>query len=160
MFIFAIAVALGFESPQAPEYVDEPYQLRLDCIGDATYQTQERSTGFVSSGGDSGFGAFNSNRRVTTEEEFKIEIEGGEGRIRYPRIMLPSMSRSDDAGWFDFTELEVGEREISARMRFNFVAGARVTIDRASGALNISYIGGGVTGECDVAPEEPEDLRF
>lgn len=160
MLTFVLAAAIGFESPQASVEISEAFTLRLDCVGDATYQTQERSTGFVSSGSDSGFGAFNSNRRVTTEEEFKVEITGSEGRIQYPRIMLPGMNRGDDAGWFEFTELEVGEREITARMRFNVVAGGRITINRANGALNISYMGGGVTGACQLAPEEPEDLLF
>ena len=96
-----------------------------------------------------------ANASATTFDEARInddvlvDITGDQGRIRIPRRMLPPLHSSDQEGWRVISPLLVGERDIRGQFSMNFINKPSVSIDRATGRIEIAgHQDFGFRGDC------------
>ena len=145
-----------------PSPLEDGGRLDLVCGGSGTANkttviTGNSNTTYTGSGG---FVSGSSNATVygTRQQGFgdqvALFIQGGEGRIRMPRAMLPALRGGED-GWFKLGNLEIKPNEITATVRVNFMNKPKLRIDRYTGAISISGKAGDYSGRCQhFVPEE------
>ncbi|MBU1375107.1 MAG: hypothetical protein KKE02_16235 [Alphaproteobacteria bacterium] len=86
--------------------------------------------------------------RKDYETSVSIQIDGGVGRIRPAKSMLPPMHGASDGGWYDIDGLSVSRDTISGRFKLNGLNRPKMTINRQSGRITLE----GLTefrGTCD-----------
>ena len=81
------------------------------------------------------------------DDEVSLWIEGDEGRIRIPSIMLPIFRGGED-GWFKLKSIKVTDREIIGSISVNPINNPKLRIDRYTGAISIAGKAGNFTGRC------------
>ncbi len=145
-----------------PSPLEDGGRLDLVCGGSGTANkttviTGNSNTTYTGSGG---FVSGSSNATVygTRQQGFgdqvALFVQGGEGRIRMPRAMLPTLRGGED-GWFKLGNLEIKPNEITATVRVNFMNKPKLRIDRYTGAISISGKAGDYSGRCQhFVPEE------
>lgn len=77
-----------------------------------------------------------------------IEIDGGQGRIRPARNMIPPIHSGSDGGWYDIANLSVSRDIIRGEFKLNGANRPKLMIDRRSGHISLD----GLTkfsGSCD-----------
>lgn len=77
-----------------------------------------------------------------------VEIDGGRGRIRPAKSMLPPIHSSSDAGWYDLANLSVSRDIIRGEFKLNGMNRPKLMIDRRTGHISLD----GLTkfsGSCD-----------
>ncbi|NQE64009.1 hypothetical protein E1H18_4265 [Caulobacter sp. RHG1] len=77
-----------------------------------------------------------------------VEIDGGRGRIRPAKNMVPPIHGDNDAGWYDIANLSVSRDIIRGEFKLNGMNRPKLMIDRRSGHINLD----GLTkfsGSCD-----------
>jgi hypothetical protein len=77
-----------------------------------------------------------------------IDIDGGSGRIRPAKNMIPPIHGSSDAGWYDIANLSVSRDMIRGEFKLNGANRPKLMIDRRAGRITLS----GLTkfsGTCD-----------
>ena len=123
-------------------------RMDLVCLGAGA---ANRPTNTVVSGWDSqgNYGSANvvGNRTVPFDDQVNLWIEGGEGRIRMPRAMLPPI-RGGEAGWFKIKSIEITENEIRGSVAVNVLNNPKLRIDRITGSISISGKAGDYSGRC------------
>lgn len=132
----------------------------LVCLGAGA--ANRRSTATVSAWDSyGGFGSANvvGNRSVPFDDQVNLSIEGGEGRIRMPRAMLPIL-RGGENGWFRIRSIEIGEDEITGSVSVNPLNNPKLRIDRLTGAISISGKAGDYTGVCHKYDPETVERAF
>ncbi|WP_269713795.1 hypothetical protein [Caulobacter sp. NIBR2454] len=77
-----------------------------------------------------------------------VEIDGGQGRIRPAKNMIPPLHSSSDGGWYDIANLSVSRDFIRGEFKFNGANRPKIMIDRRAGRITLD----GLTkfsGTCD-----------
>jgi hypothetical protein len=77
-----------------------------------------------------------------------IEIDGGRGRIRPAKSMIPPIHSDSDGGWYDISNLSVGRDIIRGEFKLNGANRPKLMIDRRAGRITLD----GLTkfsGTCD-----------
>jgi hypothetical protein len=77
-----------------------------------------------------------------------IEIDGGRGRIRPAKSMIPPIHADSDAGWYDIANLSISRDMIRGEFKLNGANRPKLTIDRRAGHISLD----GLTkfnGTCD-----------
>jgi len=77
-----------------------------------------------------------------------VEIDGGQGRIRPAKNMIPPIHGDNDAGWYDIANLSVSRDIIRGEFKLNGMNRPKLMIDRRSGHISLD----GLTkfsGSCD-----------
>jgi len=131
--------------------------LFLVCMGGGTAIKPDTATVSGSQSGSYDFGrgqyegtvdgTITGTRAQGYTDQVDIEINGSEGRIRLPSIVLPIIRGGKD-GWFDLRGLTVSDRTIEASAGVNFMNRPKVRIDRVTGTISISGSGGTFVGQC------------
>lgn len=102
-FIATVAIS-GAVSAQ-----DAGNQLNLICGGEGSANQQTTSSVYAWGNGGSGNVTVNGTRSVGFGDEVALWIEGGEGRLRMPRAMLPPI-RGGENGWFKLKSIVITDR--------------------------------------------------
>lgn len=77
-----------------------------------------------------------------------VEIDGGRGRIRPAKNMIPAIHSDSDGGWYDLANLSVSRDIIRGEFKLNGMNRPKLMIDRRSGHISLD----GLTkfsGSCD-----------
>ncbi len=77
-----------------------------------------------------------------------VEIDGGRGRIRPAKNMIPPIHSDSDAGWYDISNLSVSRDMIRGEFKLNGANRPKLMIDRRAGRITLD----GLTkfsGTCD-----------
>lgn len=77
-----------------------------------------------------------------------VEIDGGRGRIRPAKNMIPPIHADGDAGWYEISNLSVSRDVIRGEFKLNGMNRPKLMIDRRSGHISLD----GLTkfsGACD-----------
>lgn len=105
--------------PSAAFADDASTHLELACMGGGAANKIAGATAYGwDNHGNSAGANIVGTRSVGFEDQVNVSIDGGEGRIRMPRSMLPPIHGGDD-GWFKLKSIEMGEREITASIAVN-----------------------------------------
>ena len=98
-------------------------------------------------------------RTVGFQDEVTVEVDGATGRIRVPRIMLPTLNHTK-TGWLPLKDVVANDQEITGSARINFMNAAKVRIDRLSGHINVDISSGVFSGECQPYDPATAQKRF
>lgn len=139
---------IAASTPVAANVGHAPARLELVCTGEgvANKQVHQNFNAWDNAGG-SATGHVTRDATVPFSDQVNLWIEGGEGRLRMPRTMLPTI-RGGENGWFKLKSISVGDREITASVAVNALNNPKVRIDRYTGAISISGKAGDFTGQC------------
>lgn len=77
-----------------------------------------------------------------------IEIDGGRGRIKPAKSMLPPLHSDGDDGWYDISNLSVGRDVIQGEFKLNGLNRPKLSIDRRAGHISLTGITS-FSGTCD-----------
>lgn len=138
---FAMMVSLG--EVQAA-------QINLICMGSGTTTDGSVSTVLgTNSNGDIATANVMNSETVGFRDQVNIEINDDDtGRIRIPRIMLPTIRGGKD-GWFEFRKIKRSDTEIRGYAAITIIDHPKVRLDRMSGVLNINGDIGDFSGQCE-----------
>ena len=145
----------------AAAYAQDPSsRLHLVCLGSGAANKQaQASATFWNDYGESDGANFIGNRSVPFEDQVNLWIEGVEGRVRMPRVMLPPIRGGDD-GWFKLKSINIDENEISASIAVNLVNNPKLRLDRMTGAISISGKAGHYSGRCVKYDPDKDERSF
>ena len=154
--VFAVAPAA------AQDHAVEAFSVSLACFGTARGSVVDTSSAaFSDDDGDSVTGNINTTRRTSYAAALRIRISGEAGDIRVPPRMLPALrGRRDAEGAFKLTNVRVAEKLITGQFTFNFMNKPKFVIDRTTGVIEMTALGGGFSGTCEPVSEEPEARKF
>ena len=86
----------------------------------------------------------------------RLKLDGAQGTVQLPEA-LSAPSRNSVDGWIPLQDLVIADEQITAKIRFNMIASARIEIDRTNGVLNFSGSPGNFEGDC--RPYDPAVLE-
>ena len=89
---------------------------------------------------------FTGKRNMNAVLTFYINEEETEGWVKVPRSMRPAFSRKDK---FSLTKLSVGESEINAKFKINFMNQPKIVINRNTGFIEYNGMGASFSGACE-----------
>lgn len=128
--------ALGFLALASPAQAAD---LSLVCSGSGTKRTVTHS--------------FDNQAVAATSSNFndqiRVEIGRGVGRIRIPPGMLPEIRSGGSDGWWALQDVSETRSEIAARVRFNMFNKPSIKIDRITGHILISNGSSSFSGQCE-----------
>lgn len=123
-------------------------RMELVCVGGGSAIKDASRSAYVTDGwGNAASGTIYGTRRVGFDDEVSLWIEGDEGRIRMPSIMLPIFRGGED-GWFKLKSIKLTDREIIGSISVNPINNPKLRIDRYTGAISIAGKAGNFTGRC------------
>ena len=138
----AALAAAQATAPQVP--------LNLICQGTAAV---DHSTNTITP-----YGLVTSDGRVSLDDSVSVRLgNDGNGQMRVPRRMLPTVKTSNDNGWFPLIHVSQNTDSIEAQVRLNQYNKPRVRIDRITGAIRIDGPLGEFSGQCQ--PYDPNTQR-
>jgi hypothetical protein len=144
-------IAISFAAPAAAT------PMHLVCIGSGSTTEDESATAFANnSNGQSSWATVTGERTVQFQDQVNIELEGGAGKIRLPRTMLP-MFRGGKDGWFELRNVKTTDTEITASAAVNFINSPKVRLDRTTGRISIDGKIGQYSGTCE--PYDPAKVQ-
>jgi|AP45_3_1055517.scaffolds.fasta_scaffold152476_1 hypothetical protein len=124
--------------------------LTLVCSGEAlvTEKTTVKSNEIPLNPGDTLTDGvtFTGKRNMNAVLTFYINEEETEGWVKVPRSMRPAFSRKDK---FSLTKLSVGESEINAKFKINFMNQPKIVINRNTGFIEYNGMGASFSGACE-----------
>ena len=124
--------------------------LTLVCSGEAivTEKTTVKSNEIPLNPGDTLTDGvtFTGKRNMNAVLTFYINEEQTEGWVKVPRSMRPAFSRKDK---FSLTKLSVGESEINAKFKINFMNQPKIVINRNTGFIEYNGMGASFSGACE-----------
>lgn len=161
--------------PSGPS-LEQGGRLDLICFGGgsankvdvATVDGQHRTSGtFDTMGGTQGSysGSGTSSARIVKtrsqgfDDQVSLFVEGGQGRVRMPRTMLPSI-RGGENGWFKLKNVKISAGEITASVAVNPLNNPKLRLDRYTGAISISGKAGDYTGACQRYDPQTTGRKF
>lgn len=104
------------------------------------------------------YGLVTTEGRASLEDSVDIRLgQDGAGTMRLPRRMLPTVTTSNDGGWFPLIHLSQTADEITGQVRLNQYNKPRVRIDRVTGQIRIDGPLGDFSGQCQ--PYDPATPR-
>jgi len=135
--------------------------INLSCSGGGSATKAIATQGFAfDSDGNTATATGTSLSSVGFADQVKVELpEGGEGRIRIPRVMLPPIRGGKD-GWFTINDLVMTDKEIRGSVRINPTRSPKIRIDRITGNLNISGKVGTSNGDCQPFDPKTAERKF
>jgi len=140
--------------------IDAADRLDLVCVGAGSANKQSNSSVYVQNNyGDSAWGNVVGNRSVPFDDQVNLWIEGDEGRLRMPRVMLPLIRGGDD-GWFKIKSVTVGQWEITGSVAVNFMNNPKFRIDRRNGFITMSGKSGHYSGRCSKYDPDSTAVKF
>lgn len=83
--------------------------------------------------------------------QVRVELTPGSGRISIPASLLPEISSGGQGGWWELYDIAESDREIAAKVRFNWLTKPSVRIDRVTGAIAIDAGRRSFSGQCEAA---------
>ena len=123
-------------------------RLSLVCMGSGASVEVRQATGFGwNSEGQSGNAVVNQTVDVPYEDQLQLWIEGGEGKARVPRVLLPPL-HGGDQGWFEIKGIAVKDNEITGSVSINFINHPKLVLDRLTGTVTLSGKVGSFNGRC------------
>ena len=133
LFIIAAIVAAG--SAHAQE-AGNPLNLVCDGGGSVNKSTTDVAQGWNNWGGSA---AVIATRRSTVgfDDQLQLWIEGGQGKARLTRVMLPKL-RGGDGGWFGIKDIRISGNEIAGSVAVNFANHPKLILDRIAGTVTLS----------------------
>lgn len=153
----------GYDRPSEPP----PYRpdgggyrehIALICQGEGEKFTNEYTSGYQWDPDKRRY-VPRSGVQLTTRDydtSVAVQIDGGEGRIRPARNMIPPIHDDSDGGWYEISELSVGRDVIQGRFKLNGANRPRLTIDRRSGHISLD----GLTKFSGTCTPMDADRRF
>jgi len=66
-----------------------------------------------------------------------VEIDGDEGRIAPPSVLIPALSGGGQEGWWSLADIDISEVEVRGRFSLNWINKPTVIVDRRSGRIVI-----------------------
>lgn len=142
MWMIPITVLLAAFPPQDSGRFD------LVCTGGGAANKIDTTTAQAwDNSGNSAQGTAQMRSRVGFADQVDLWVEGGEGRIRLPRVMLPPLRGGKD-GWFELKDVKITADAITASAAVNFINKPKVRVDRRTGVISINGKAGQYTGEC------------
>ena len=141
----AIVFALAAVPAQAQEAGN---RLSLLCggAGMANKHSTTQAYGWNNSG-DSADAIITSERSVGFEDQLQLWIEGGAGKARMPRTMLPPI-HGGNGGWFDVKDIRVSDTEITGTVAVNALNHPKLVLDRLAGTVSLAGKAGQFNGRC------------
>lgn len=88
-----------------------------------------------------------------------IEIAGNMARIKLPSAMVPPLNGGEN-GWFPIRDFFMNEREITGRLRLNFLNKPKLHIDRNTGIITLESGFADFSGECELIKEDNSQRKF
>lgn len=144
---FAIVLALAFcASPVQAQEAGNRLSLVCDGGGAANKYSSAHAYGWNNSGGTAG-GFITSQRSVGFEDQLQLWIEGGAGKARMPRTMLPPI-HGGNGGWFDLKDIRVSDNEITGTVAVNALNHPKLVLDRLAGTVSLAGKAGQFNGRC------------
>ena len=135
-------------------------RLNLICGGQGAANKPTTANAYAwDNQGGSANAIINGTRSVGFGDEVALWIEGSEGRLRMPRVMLPAI-RGGDSGWFKLKSIVVTEREITASVAVNALNNPKMRLDRMTGSISLSGKAGDYTGGCEKFDPEATVKKF
>lgn len=138
--------------------------ITLACIGGGTAIKPDsadfsgRQSGSYDHGSGHYSGTFSGSVTGTRQQGYAdqvdVEINGDQGRIRLPRVVLPPI-RGGKNGWFELRGLRSSERTIEGSAAINFINKPKVHIDRVTGTISINGMNGSFVGRCEAIEAAP-----
>lgn len=151
--ILPVLVVLLLQEPQSA-------RLQLSCGGaGAANKTTTATASAYDSNGGSAYVTAQGSRSEGFADQVDLWVEGAEGRIRLPRIMLPIV-HGGDGGWFKLKDIRVTDDTIDASAAVNFMNNPKVHIDRRTGSISIDGKAGHYSGECERVDPASQPRRF
>jgi len=137
-----------------------PLAIHLSCRGVASFVEAETGSAWASNNRGGSASAFGyETHRGTADEDAFIEVTDGAGKMKLPGIMIPPIHSGDSQGWRSISNLEVGDLEITGTVSLNFANKLKVSINRATGHIDIRGLGRtGFSGDC--RPYDPASRMF
>jgi hypothetical protein len=140
-------VGLVLAAPAAAQPPSPPLELNLSCRGEstalATVGTESVATRNNMGGASTSYGT--RQGLVTIDTLISFRLSNGEAMLSVPAALLPPI-HGGKRGEFRVRELQVGDRDITGKVRINLMNNASFRIDRISGRLTSS---GGFQGDCE-----------
>ncbi len=139
---------------------DSGNRLNLICGGQGAANKPTTSNAYAwDNQGGSANATINGTRSVGFGDEVALWIEGGDGRLRMPRAMLPAI-RGGDNGWFKLKSIVITDREITASVAVNALNNPKMRLDRMTGSISLSGKAGDYTGGCEKFDPEAIKQKF
>jgi hypothetical protein len=137
----------ALSAPAAAQPSALPLELNLSCRGEstglATVGTESVATRNNWGGASASYGTRQGLMTIDTLISFRLA--NGEAMLSVPAALLPPI-HGGKRGEFRVRELQVGERDITGKIKINLMNNASFRIDRISGRLTSS---GGFQGDCE-----------
>jgi len=146
MILSLLALAAAAQQEVRPDA-----HFRLVCVGAGSAAQPSSGTAMAYGNyGDSYTITTTGLGRVAFRGVMQIDINGKEGTVRVPPVMLPAI-RGGNNGVIKLKDIRVSENEISARVDYNFINKPRLIIDRLSGAVSMDdrMTQADFTGSCE-----------
>ena len=127
---------------------DGSASLALTCVGSGSANKATGATINAWNGnGEYGGATIVGTRSVGFEDQVSLRIDGTEGQLRMPRLMLPPIHRGTD-GWFKLKNIKVSDGEITGSVAVSLINSPKLRLDRYTGAISLSGKSGDFTGRC------------
>lgn len=141
-----VLLALLLTTPVGAQEAGNRLSLVCDGGGSANRITSTTAQGWDSSG-NAASAVVTGHRSVGFEDQLQLWIEGGEGKARLPRVMLPPL-HGGEGGWFALKDIRITDNEITGTVTVNVVNHPKLILDRLVGSVSLSGKAGQFNGRC------------
>lgn len=141
-----VTALLSVSAPALAQEAGNRLNLVCDGAGAANKQTNTFAQGWDSDG-NSASATITGQRSVGFEDQLQLWIEGGEGKARLPRAMLPVIRGGED-GWFEIKGIKVSDNEITGTVGVNVINHPKMVLDRLTGTVSLAGKAGQFNGRC------------
>lgn len=159
--IGALVAATGFFAAGSASAQEEPLKLMLVC--DGVHRTTEQEitniTAHNQNYSQSANGHALTQREVELPRRISVVFEGETARIRLPRPMTPTFSKSQD-GWYTLSEVRVTDRLLSGKLSLNAINKPTLKIDRTTGDVELRGFLMDFSGACERGSDDPQARKF
>ncbi len=140
--------------------VENGGRLTLICRGAGAARKEDSTTAYGSdNSGNQAWATASSSHSERFDDQVDLWVEGPDGRIRVPRIMLPPIHGGDD-GWFKLKNVVMTDDAITGSIVLNPISNPKLHVDRRTGAISIDGRSGHYAGECERYDPVAQPRRF
>ncbi len=136
--------------------------LELVCSGEGTKTEAQTTYGSArTSGGETVSGSSNTYRRVVIPAQIWLKITGDDtASMKLPRSLIPPLHSGGHESWWPLNDLQITDESIAGTFRLNFMNKGRLVVDRHTGQIEMTALGGGFSGVCKKAEPVPTERLF
>lgn len=139
-FCTAVFIASPAIAQEAP--------IHLICGGQAQVVKRETATAYgTNSSGQWSSATVGVDRADNSDEDVRIDLNGGSGEIRLPMFMLPPIHGGKN-GVLPLRNVTYSPNEIVAKATLNFINQPKIVLDRLTGTVSISGFRVAFRGKC------------